>query len=287
MRVSRSTVLLEICLAFMAMHLAFRGFREFTAWGQAERASGMQWSPGLSMVLVSLIMMRGKVSYLFSRANALPGCRSAAMAMLLSIGVGCLFWMSGWPLNLQGDDWIIALRIGAGNLLLAAALLAVFSWHGLPPQSKLARRLGFTIAGLLLVIAIAPVAWSSYRGEGFGHVFASVVWILLFSAVGEELFFRGYIQGRCNQVFGRRWRIGRTSFGPGLFLAAGFFGFVHVLNPYDYFAQSGSLYWQHGLTTATAMSFGILREYSGNLWAPILVHGFGNLAARMPELLSA
>jgi len=268
------------------MHLAFRGFREFTTWGHAERISGMQWSPGLSMMLVSLVLMKGRVVELFSLSRALSGCRLAAIAMLLSVGVGGLFWFAAWPLNLQGDNWIIALRIGAGNLLLAAALLAVFSWRGLPAQSKLSRQLGFTVAGLLAIIAIAPMVWSLYRGEDFGHVFASMAWILLLSAVGEELFFRGYIQGRCNQVFGRPWRIGRTSFGPGLFLAAGFFGFVHVLNPYDYFAQSGSLYWQHGLTTATALSFGILREYSGSLWAPILVHGFGNLAARMPELSS-
>lgn len=284
-RSSRWFAGLEICLAFVAMHLAFRGFREGTSWGQAERASSMQWSPGLSMMVVSLVLLRGRVRALFPMNHLIASCRLAAEAMVLSLAVGALFWFVAWPLQLQGQDWTVTMQIGGGNLLLAALLLAVLSWRGLPPQGTMARRLGIALALTLVAIALAPIALSLYRGERTGHVFASITWILLFSAVGEELFFRGYLQSRCNQVFGRPWRIGRTQFGPGLFLAAAFFGLVHVLNPYDYFGQTGFLDWHHGLATATALSFGVLREYSGNLWAPILVHGFGNLAARMPEFL--
>jgi len=100
--------------------------------------------------------------------------------------------------------------------------------------------------------------------SGFGNL---VLWHFLGVALPEELFFRGWLQGRLNQVFGRRWRLLGARVGPGLFIAALAFAGAHFLilsNPLQL------------IVFFPGLLFGLLRERSDSLFSPVVAHGLGN-----------
>lgn len=97
---------------------------------------------------------------------------------------------------------------------------------------------------------------------------STVLYMLFFVGIGEELFFRGYVQSRLNQAFGRPYKLWGASFGWGMFLTALLFGLSHVLSP----ANPGHVAW--GLWTfAFGLVLGHLREKSGSFLAPAVAHG--------------
>ena len=75
-------------------------------------------------------------------------------------------------------------------------------------------------------------------------------------------------------------------FGPGLIIASAFFGLVHVLNTVDYFLGVYRFAWQAGLTTLATFFYGFLRERTGNVLAPAIVHFFIDLTVRLPVLMA-
>jgi membrane protease YdiL (CAAX protease family) len=93
-------------------------------------------------------------------------------------------------------------------------------------------------------------------------------------AIGEELFFRGYLQSRLNAAFGRPWQARGISFGPGLILTSLIFGFLHSLNTVDYFHGRFHFDWGWAaLTTVAGLIFGFIREATGSIWPGAVVHG--------------
>ncbi len=109
---------------------------------------------------------------------------------------------------------------------------------------------------------------------------AQLFWIitvpsLIFSPVGEEIFFRGFLQ----QVAEERW-----SHRSGLIVDAGWFAVVHLVHhgivridgQIRVFPLSG-LIWV-ALIFGTGVMFALLRRRAGSLLAPILCHAAFNLA---------
>lgn len=104
-------------------------------------------------------------------------------------------------------------------------------------------------------------------------VVSTVVW-QFFSGFGEEFVFRGYVQSRLNQAFGRPMRMFEVQFGAGLIVTSLLFGFFHAFNTYDPAVGLSSLSWGWALfTTFGGLFFGILREKTGSLLAPGIAHG--------------
>lgn len=103
---------------------------------------------------------------------------------------------------------------------------------------------------------------------------SAVVFHTVFLGLGEEVLFRGYIQSRLNRAFGRSWNYRGVSFGWGLPIAAVLFGVFHVLNLPQLYVGELDLKWGFGASTvAWGLFFGYLREWSGSVVAPALVHG--------------
>jgi len=101
----------------------------------------------------------------------------------------------------------------------------------------------------------------------------TIIFQLVFSAFGEELLFRGYFQTRLNDSLGRRWKIGAIRFGPSLIVVAGIFGLAHLLNPFNPLSGHFRLDWTALLiTSVVGLHLGLLREATGTLIAPTLVH---------------
>ncbi len=92
--------------------------------------------------------------------------------------------------------------------------------------------------------------------------------VLIFVGFLEEFLFRGYLQTRLNDVFGRPYSLFNVNYGAGLIITAVIFGLFHPLT------LPNELPWAWALWTATTgLIFGFLREKSGAVVTPALVHG--------------
>lgn len=105
-------------------------------------------------------------------------------------------------------------------------------------------------------------------------IVSTIVWQFLLSGFGEEFAFRGYMQSRLNQAFGRPYHFWGIQFGAGLVIASLLFGLLHAFNSYDPTVGFTSLGWGSAIGSAIAGLFlGIIREKTGTLLAPSIAHG--------------
>ncbi len=95
-----------------------------------------------------------------------------------------------------------------------------------------------------------------------------VVQNLFFTALHEEIFYRGYMQSRLNEAFGRPFSFLRTPFGFGLIYSNAFFALGHyVITPHP--ARLATFF--------PGLLFGWLRERTGGVIAPMLFHCMCNV----------
>lgn len=94
-----------------------------------------------------------------------------------------------------------------------------------------------------------------------------VIWQFLGVALPEELFFRGWLQTRLNQLFGRPWKLFGAHLGPGLFIAALAFASAHLIIHHHPL---------HLIVFFPGLLFGLFRERSDSIFSPVLAHGLGN-----------
>jgi hypothetical protein len=130
-----------------------------------------------------------------------------------------------------------------------------------------------------LLLAL-PIVVAGYRNASVGAAAIGVAWRVVGAGIGEEMFFRGFIQSRVNEAWGRPLRLLGVQFGLGLIVSSVLFGFIHALNPVDYFAGSFHFAWWHGLVTMCT-PYGFLRERTGSVVAPAVMHGLIDVLAMM------
>jgi membrane protease YdiL (CAAX protease family) len=169
-----------------------------------------------------------------------------------------------------------------GEVLLTI-LLVVF----LMRERRLVRRVPPVVSLLVLVGLVSlPVILAILFHRGVVNMLLRVLWLFFGAGFGEEVFFRGYIQSRLNQSFGRPWRVLRLQFGVGLVVSSLLFGFIHALNTVDYFRgrfEFAWLWW--GTNFFTGLFFGCLRERTGSVLAGAIIHGVEDVLAEVPGLL--
>ena len=95
-----------------------------------------------------------------------------------------------------------------------------------------------------------------------------VYYQFVFVGFPEELFFRGYLQQRFDDAFGRPYRLLGASWGPGLLMANLLFAAGHVLATND--VSRADVFFP-------GLLFGWLQSRTGALIAPILFHGLCNI----------
>ncbi len=125
------------------------------------------------------------------------------------------------------------------------------------------------LGGLLRYVGLLVIgAGLCYALQPLSELASNIVRALIFVAVLEELFFRGYVLTRLNDVFGRRYVLFNVNYGAGLLVAALVFGAFHPLS------VVGQNPWPWALWTGVmGLVFGFLREKSGAVVASSLVHG--------------
>ncbi len=96
-------------------------------------------------------------------------------------------------------------------------------------------------------------------------------WFLIYFlgvSVPEEFFFRGFMQGRFNMFFDRKFKFLGVSLGPGFFLQSIFFMIIHLI---------WSLHVVRFLVFFPGLLFGFLREKYLSIVPPIIFHTFSNV----------
>jgi membrane protease YdiL (CAAX protease family) len=129
--------------------------------------------------------------------------------------------------------------------------------------------LGSIAAGILLMPGLLGPT-----GATVGKAVVSFLTYAVFVGFGEEMLYRGYMQTRLNEAFGKPYSFFGVAFGWGAVLTALLFGLTHI----------GILRWILGLSTEATLAwgfwttfgglvFGFVREKSGSVLAPALLHG--------------
>ncbi len=208
----------------------------------------------------------------------------ACICLVVLLLAGAVLLALGIPISLVQGPWPTTFAVALMMSFVAIVTLWVLSRKR--SQEWESRISGSMLFLLVAALAASPIIWAQWQRRSMAGELLTVLWLLVGTGLGEELFFRGYVQSRLNLAFGRRWTLFGVSYGPGLLWAAALFGMIHVLNSYDYFKDLGSLSWRHGLTTMFALHYGFLRERTGTVVAPLIVHFLVNLGPRLPMLIN-
>jgi uncharacterized protein len=229
----------------------------------------------VALYLLTLIAIRGVVELV----------RGLGLNELLLAAVPILFMYAPvWSCRLRGADpdrypisilwpwtdpkpWLEALRL---NAILWAALFVPFVlgyhlWqtYGLPAlQEILPWRLYARAPELQWIWPASPIKLLLY------HVF--------FVAIPEEMFYRGYLQSRLDEVLPPRWSVLGTMVGPGLLATCVLFAFGHSLV---------ILQWWHVFIIVPSLVFGWLRIRTGDVIAGALFHASCNVTVAVLDTL--
>ena len=211
-------------------------------------------------------------------------CRRSPLSMGLTFSDPKAQWRIGWRsalVLLCLATWpILALQaLGIGYRTLPGAIVLTLIY--IPVIHVLTRRLmavpqphtNASSGSPLLIVALVPVA--ALGAMTFAAPFSPRVSNILFTffliGLGEEVFWRGYIQSRLNDAFGRPHAFRGISWGPGLVITAVLFGVTHPI-------FGGIAQWPWALwTAAMGVALGLIREKANSVLPGAFAHGLFDL----------
>ena len=214
--------------------------------------------------LVGAVVARGRIGWGWLLAAL------ASMAVydaLLTRGFGHIpvqFWPSDW--NWKGKTWAILFSLIVASLPLLGwkrvGLTLAQDRRGLPGA--------LVLSGLLVALFVGLAVY--FPGQGYDA--DSLAFQLTMPGLDEELFYRGVLLLMLNEAFGKPVRILGAQMGWGAIVSSVAFGLAHGLGYAD-----GAFTFDAMLTVATggpALLLVWLKEKTGSLLLPILMHNFGN-----------
>jgi len=285
---SRLVALLEVLLAFATVHVLFRAIKRFTAWGRLEGAAHLNFTPGLVMILFTVCVLvlcrRSFRDYGLTLEQWADGLKVGLLwGLLLVSGAGLLAIVGVGhqpgirpPTMTEGAVYALAVL---GAVVLFASLL---TWQ----RTMLSRIPGPAALLVLCGLMCVPLLVAIGNHRPFPHTLLTVLWLIIGAACGEEVFYRGYIQSRINESFGRPFRLGGVQFGVGVLISSLLFGLLHAFNSVDYFEGHFSFAWGFGLAAlCTGLLYGLLRETTGSVLASIVTHAVLDVLVIVPGLM--
>lgn len=239
---------------------------------------GLNYSPGLAMLvaasILSLLHRREFASYGILTADWRAGLNLGVVLALLML-LGGAIELAHFPSSLLAPTKRpIHVSLIREAVRIPVYLLSLFLLMRWKRRQALERVPLICTFSLLTALVIAAPAFAAYRGAPRAHAAGVAASLVFFTAIGEEVFFRGYVQSRLNGVFGRPWRFLGASFGPGLFLSALLFGMIHVFNPTKPYEGHWEVSWMWGAGAflVGGVLYGFLREWTGSIWCGTVVH---------------
>ncbi len=210
---------------------------------------------------VSLIFLQKNSFFSFGLSfNHLTYGAKLALWSSGAVAPACIsFSLISW-LNLSPTSFLGAFLLTIAFLIAFLAVLLIT--RRLPNPVKSNQRTHFGLVVLLIFLLLGLSYWLFPTYSKLVAVFNYFVFV----GLSEEIFFRGYIQSRLNQSFGKPFRLFRVDFGVGLFISAILFGLLHGFNTHAFS-------WWALFPIPMGMIFGFLREKEGGLVACTLLHG--------------
>lgn len=224
----------------------------------------IKFGGGIGMLLIVLMLTvvqayTSRVLRAMPVGPAIPYSNLTVTSAVLSLGlVVAVVWV------LRRED-VQLLDLGLAPRLALPAVVAVGAFYAIG-----------NLGGAAIAFASGNTETVGYQWtvSPMGAVFAFVV-MLVFAGLVEEFVFRGYIQTKCIALLGG----GRLSaIGLGVVIAGVLFSLSHIprilvsgapsgLSPEAYLLMLG----------VNGVVYGLLYEWTHNLYVPILVHAAGNM----------
>jgi membrane protease YdiL (CAAX protease family) len=284
-RSSRAMALAEVLLSFVFVHVTFRATKQFTALGRFEADANLNFTPGITMILATiglLLWRRSRLAeYGFTTARWREGLKIGLLWGLICVAGGAALRGLGVRHQPGGAPPTLLEGIIYGTACLAA--IVVFGrllrrWRVISDRIPS----GWFLA-LLATLLLLPLMVAYRYQHPLRHALLTVAWLVIGAGCGEEVFFRGYIQPRINEAFGRPFRLFGIQFGLGLLISSLLFGFLHALNTVDYFHGRFTFAWGFGIATVFAgLLYGCLRESTGSLLASMVTHAVLDVLVQVP-----
>jgi len=269
---TKSIAVFEVTAVFILISLGLPVFRFSPAAVWQSESLGLPFIEYTFIILLAISVIffpgRNKDVYGITLYKFRYHLDIAVTGLIIMIPLSALKYGFLFPkFQISYLNWDGALISAALSILSIIVILYLIKnrppYHILPSSSP--GRL-FIIVGFAFLIALLTAPYTN-RIAGF-------VFFLFFVGFGEELLFRGYIQSRLNLVFGRPFQFFGVHWGWGLIIASLLFGFMHFFNPHNPY----HLWWVFG-TFFSGLLFGLIREKTGSVVAPAIIHG-------MPQALA-
>ena len=138
---------------------------------------------------------------------------------------------------------------------------------------------------MLLSITVI-ISIYGYLIGGFSASLENILFQITMPSVVEELVYRGILLALLNQIYERQFNIGKTNFGVGLIITSLLFGLWHGLSVSSAFVFEMN-WFAFILTGIIGFVLGLVRERTGSLLYPIILHILINLIPNIIGLLLA
>jgi membrane protease YdiL (CAAX protease family) len=158
-------------------------------------------------------------------------------------------------------------------ITLAVASHPAFGWRRSGLTLKQDRR-GLTSALLVSAVLVGVFTWLALSSDGGRGSTEDVAFQLTMPGLEEEPFYRGILLLALNEAFRGRFRALGINWGWGALLSSTLFGLTHAF-AYEDGAFAFDLM-TFLMTGVPALILVWLRERTGSLLLPILLHNFGN-----------
>ena len=187
-----------------------------------------------------------------------------AYDVLLTRGYGHI------PLDFGASDWN-----WEGKALAVLLSLAVAAWLGLRRSGVTLRQGRKGLPGALVLSALLVALFLGlalyFPGEPVDA--DTLAFQLTMPGLDEELFYRGVLLVMLNEAFGRPIRVLGAPMGWGALVSCVAFGLTHALGYADGFSFDALTM---ALTGGPALLLVWIREKTGSVVLPILLHNFAN-----------
>ncbi len=261
-----------VCVPLLTLGI-YRLFLGFESW-QME-ALGFPFPVFVYVVMVALSLI---AISLHGGKFAVYGIAFGNLKYHLDIAAVCFVpvALANLPFGLGVDH-----TTWGGALILAAVQIGLlFVLAGVLRGKPSAASLGIVGAGLVVLPGLNQAAASTA-----GKAIAIFLTYALFVGFGEEILYRGYMQSRLNEAFGKPYHFSGVAFGWGAIITALLFGLTHVGILRWVLDLSGEVTWAWGFWTIfSGLVFGLVREKSGGILAPALLHGLPQAIATVAML---
>lgn len=260
---SRAKAIIEVLAVFVLIFLIIWTIRISPLWKWQRAYLNHPFLNHTMMIALSLIMIA-----LSRRSFTAYGLSFKNLRYHLTIALICIL-----PMMLVSAAFArVDMTSRNGALILAAlslALLFVLAW--LLRKRPTANTTATTALCAVLLLSASPL---SMDGVVIKKILGSVYYFF-FVGFGEEMLFRGYMQSRLNAAFDRPYRFFGAKWGWGLIITSLLFGFAHVFVHFNPFLKEFNLMWWLAFWNIfTGLVFGYLREKTGSILVPAILHGF-------------